>query len=241
MLENIISRTPTSAKSNPSIPTKFPKNIDKRDFTASGRLCENLGMTYVYKITMENMIGRQDSFASNILRSGSDDSVSRTSISEVLSVHSEDIQSDTSSLDFVHPTLEETEEPLMMGSFAEESPPGRKGLKGKWEDAEYESGHRARAYLIGQGPSSTVNGIRHQYGKSHSHVHPVTGMGPGRTGMGHGSVVDTIALDSVVCSSPDSGVHDDFTLAECPRSTQMLIRAHHHSKSSPSLFDIKHS
>lgn len=248
MLENIISKTPTSAKPNSVFPTKFPKNIDKKDFTASGRLSENMGMTHIYKITMENMIGRRDSFASNILRSGSDDSVSRTSVSEILSVHSEDIQSDTSSLDFVHPTVEESEEPLMMSSFADESHMGRKGLRHKiWEEdssIEYENGTnghtcRARTYLIG-GPGSNptiMNGMK-PYWKSHSHVTH----GGSRTGMGHGSVVDTITLDNMMCSSPDSGVHDDFTLTEVPphSTTRMLIRSHNHSKSTPSLFDVKH-
>ena len=117
-------KTPTPTRPSPIVPTKFPKNIDKKDFTSSTRLNEVSGLTYIYRITMQKMTGRSrsesvSSFTSSqaLHRSGSDEltTTCTASVSEIIS--------EEDSLANVHPILEDDDRPIMMVSFGSESPP----------------------------------------------------------------------------------------------------------------------
>ena len=133
-----MAKTPTPTRPSPVVPAKFPKNIDKKDFTSSTRLNEISGLTYIYRITMQKMTGRSrsesvSSFTGSqaLHRSGSDELTNRASVSEIIS--------EEDSFDDVHPILEDDDRPLMMSSFGSESPPDT-GLRGeddsgrrKWE------------------------------------------------------------------------------------------------------------
>ena len=129
MIQSNIAKTPTPTRPSPVVPAKFPKNINKKDFTSSARLNEVSGLTYIYRITMQKMTGRSrsesvSSFSSSqaLHRSGSDELTNRASVSEIIS--------EEDSLDDVHPILEDDDRPLMMSSFGSESPPDT-GLRGE--------------------------------------------------------------------------------------------------------------
>ena len=116
-----MAKTPTPTRPSPVVPAKFPKNIDKKDFSSSTRLNEVSGLTYIYQITMQKMTGRSrsesvSSFTSSqaLHRSGSDELTNRTSVSEIIS--------EEDSLDDVHPILEDDDRPIMMSGFGSESP-----------------------------------------------------------------------------------------------------------------------
>ncbi len=123
-------KTPTSARSFSHLPTKLPKNFDKRDLTTSGRFSEHEESTYIYKISLENMTGRRDFESSgtvlgstaSLRNSSSDESMSKT---EGVSTISDEGNSDGSAhrLDFIHPIVGDEEVPLIETSFQEEASP----------------------------------------------------------------------------------------------------------------------
>ena len=87
--------------------SQLQTTVDKKGFSSSG----TEGMIYVYKITMENMVRRRDSSVSVQSLTISEGTISRSSTSEIIF---EDIPSDATSLDFVHPVLEDPENPSKM-------------------------------------------------------------------------------------------------------------------------------
>ena len=124
MILSNVAKTPTPTRPSPIVPTKFPKNIDKKDFTSSTHLSEVSDLTYIYRITMQKMTGRSRSESVSSItnsqalnRSGSDEltNTCRASVSEIIS--------EEDSLDNVHPILEDDDRPIMMVSFGSESPP----------------------------------------------------------------------------------------------------------------------
>ena len=198
-------KTPTSARSFTHLPSKLPKNFDKRDLTTSGRFSESEEAIYIYKISMENMTGRRDfessctvpSSTTSLRNSSSDESVCKT---EGISIISDEGNSDGSAhrLDFIHPILGDEETPLVETSFQEDSSPvnslRRKGrvahLTSSPRDSEEESPvnslrRKGRANL---NPSprdsedeSPVNSLRRKvhnvhFSPSHSPFHDVGGI-----------------------------------------------------------------
>lgn len=128
-----VSKTPTaltrSHSQNQAIPSKLPKNIDKRDLISSGRFSETGDDTMcIYRIGMENMTGRRDlEFVSDIgsstsLRnSSSEESMSKT---ETVSMISDECCSEGSmhTLDYIHPINPDNTIPMIHTSFEEERP-----------------------------------------------------------------------------------------------------------------------
>ena len=122
MIQSNMAKTPAPTRPSTVVPAKFPKNIDKKDFSSSARLNEVSSLTYIYRITMQKMTGRSrsesvSSYTSTqvLHRSGSDELTNRASVSEIIS--------EEDSLDDVHPILEDDDRPIMMTDFGSESPP----------------------------------------------------------------------------------------------------------------------
>ena len=130
MVHATFCKTPTSARSFSHLPTKLPKNFDKKDFTSSGRFSEAEESTYIYKISLESMTGRRDFESSttvlesnaSLRNSSSDESVCKA---EGVSTVSDEGNSDESAhrLDFIHPILGGEEKPLVEASFQDDSSP----------------------------------------------------------------------------------------------------------------------
>ena len=133
MIQSNMAKTPTPTRPSPVVPAKFPKNIDKKDFSSSTRLNEVSGLTYIYRITMQKMTGRSRSESmssfTSAQRSGSEEQLltNRASVSEIIS--------EGDSLDDVHPILEDDERPIMMTDFGSESPPDT-GLRGEEDSSD---------------------------------------------------------------------------------------------------------
>lgn len=107
MVQNPISKTHSSSITN--LPAKFPKNIDKKDFLTSGTY-DHKNMTYIYKISFEDMTGRRESMTDTTLRN----SVSYESMSTRYSITDDDrSRSYPSALDDVHPIMEDEEQGLI--------------------------------------------------------------------------------------------------------------------------------
>ena len=118
------NKTPTSVRSF-NIPSKLPKNVDKKDFVASGKLMasgknsEGSTVNFIYKINMENMTGRKDldtgllEGSVSLQNSGSEESVSRTEF--VFMIPSD--SADDNSLDYIYPVLEDEDVPMIKTSF----------------------------------------------------------------------------------------------------------------------------
>ena len=107
-------------------PSKFPKNIDKKDFVSSNKFSDSvMESTYVYRIDMESMTGRRDNempalgSSASLRHSLSDDSISHTDVVSIVS--SDDCTSDGSTLDFIHPKDDDV--PVVHTSFEEEDVP----------------------------------------------------------------------------------------------------------------------
>lgn len=138
MVHTAFCKTPTSARSFSHLPTKLPKNMDKKDLAISGRFMESEELIYIYKISMENMTGRRELEVSemgssvSLQDSSSDESVCKM---EALSVISDGCNSDNSMhrLDFIHPIIQDGDMPTIRTSFQEECSPmtslSRKGFK----------------------------------------------------------------------------------------------------------------
>ena len=110
------AQTPTT-----NMPIKFPKNIDKKDFLTSGVFADTKGLVSVYKIMLESMTGKRESSSESIHTSVSDDSMSRYSITE--STIEERTTVSPPTLDYVHPILEDNENPSnILNSFDEVVP-----------------------------------------------------------------------------------------------------------------------
>ena len=196
---------------------KFPKNIDKKGFCSSGRFSAE-GMIYIYKIVLEKMVRRRDSTASVQSLQNLQISDEKNSVSEILS---EDIPSDTTSLDFVHPILEDSENPPLMMREFDTYPPTTAGGHG----ARRRIGAMRRPLQLNTEPMiETISELEDDIASS--------------TNVGKLSILDTVSLESSVCSSPDSGVQDDFTAPViCRTQTGQQTDTHPnlHSHSSPSL------
>ena len=236
MIQSTVAKTPTPTRPSPLIPTKFPKNIDKKDFTSSTRLNEVTGLTYIYRITLQKMTGRirtesQSSLSSShtLHRSGSDEISIRTSVSEIIT--------EEDSLDYVHPILEDNDSPLMMSSFGSESPPdtglrSHSSNKSSWdrksspvfyenvESGAFSDGERPTVSSLPRRRTKAVSGrnwtnsIPHyspsSSSNSHSKIHSPHSRGDTSSMMSSDSRVGQIPVIDLICSSPDSGVHDDY-------------------------------
>ena len=173
-------------------------------------------MIYIYKIALEKMVRRRDSSASVHSLLISDE---KSSVSDILP---EDLPSDTSSLDFVHPILGEDSEtsPLMMREFDTYPPMTVGGHSGRRKN-----GARRKPLQLNTDPMiETISELEDDASSSNI--------------VGKLSVLDTVSLESSVCSSPDSGVQDDFTAPVTFRTQtgqQMDSHTNLHSHSSPSI------
>lgn len=170
---------------------KMPKNIDKKGFTASDRFTESDGAHFIYKITLENMTGRRDSITSTssvqfTQSTGHEDAISTTSII------SEELPSDSSSLDFVHPSVDEVQSPPPLNFRVGDSPPPPpEGGERK------KTSHNRRVWVY---PSSQSRGSA---GDSVFDSSKSVGGGGARQS-------DSDVQEHTLSSSPDSGVQDDF-------------------------------
>jgi len=175
-------------------------------------------MIYIYKIVLEKMVRRRDSTASVQSLQSLQISDEKNSVSEILS---EDIPSDTTSLDFVHPILEDSENPPLMMREFDTYPPTTAGGHG----ARRRIGAMRRPLQLNTEPMiETISELEDDIASS--------------TNVGKLSILDTVSLESSVCSSPDSGVQDDFTAPViCRTQTSQQTDSHPnlHSHSSPSL------
>lgn len=119
-------KTPTSARSFSHLPTRLPKNMDRRDLTTSGRFSDSDDLVYVYRISMESMTGRRDldcedtENPASFQCSSSDDEFSRPNSVSLLSDQHSSNDGSMHRLDFIHPLLPDEDTPLMHGSFQEE-------------------------------------------------------------------------------------------------------------------------
>ncbi|XP_064396401.1 GTPase-activating Rap/Ran-GAP domain-like protein 3 isoform X3 [Halichondria panicea] len=114
MIQNPISKTHSSSVTN--LPAKFPKNIDKKDFLTSGTY-DHKNMTFIYKISFEDMTGRRESMTETPLRN----SVSYDSMSTGYSITEDERRGVyPSALDDVHPIMEDEEQGLI-SSFGDKS------------------------------------------------------------------------------------------------------------------------
>ena len=180
---------------------KIPKNLDRKGFSSSVQL-DIPGMVYVYKIALETMLGRRDSNAS-VSSIGSAVSIQSTfSYDDQLPFRknsyrrrmSEDIPSDATSLDFVHPlAVAETTEGVATFTLSS-SPPSEsnEGCGRKKFSA------RRKLLVISSDPLV----------ESESETLDLA------DASGQLSVLDAVSLESSVCSSPDSGVvQDEFSVS----------------------------
>ena len=140
------NKTPTTGRSFANIPTKLPKNFDRRDLKHTSSANENL--TYVYKISKENMTGRRDldvglggrlgSSVSLRNSSGSEESISKAEVA------SDDCNSDgsvhSSRMDYIHPAFRDEEVPMIRRSFQEEEEE-EDGERGSLRNALLKKGH----------------------------------------------------------------------------------------------------
>jgi hypothetical protein len=166
--------------------TKVPKNIDRRGFASSSRLSEVdfPQVVYVYRICAELLVGRKDSNASTV---SADEVFTRSAMSDL----AEDSHSDSSSLDFVHPILSDTET-LGGGRSASFTrilgpPPGGDGTS----NGSRNGGRRKKALSVTESQQSEEleadRGSVSSTSEYSSHV----------------------SFRSSMCSSPDSDTHDD--------------------------------
>ena len=239
-----LSHTHTHTRPSPVIPAKFPKNIDKKDFTSSSRFNEVSGLIYIYRIMMQKMTGRNRSESISSLtnsqtlhRSGSDEDAilgSRTSVSEIIS--------EESALDFVSPILEDMDRPLMMASFGSKSPPDTGMRNGDSNKLRWDSKNSLIFYEnvgFSDGVNQTVVGVPRRRTKvvsgrswnncipeyapfptSSSNSHSMILSPQSSNGSNGGDTASILSSDSrlgqasvvdLVCSSPESGVHDDYS------------------------------
>lgn len=114
-------KTPTTLTHSFSqaVPTKLPKNIDKRDLMTSGKFTEKEEMTHIYRISLENMTGRRDLDSTGL---GSTVSLRNSSSDELASDGNSD--GSTNRLDFIHP---DEEMPVLQRSFQEEHSLNKEG------------------------------------------------------------------------------------------------------------------
>lgn len=248
MIQNSISKAHSTSMTN--LPTKFPKNIDKKDFLTSGTY-DHKDMTYIYKISFEDMTGRRESVSSESLRS----SVSDESMSTRYSM-TEDNRSTVSpsALDNVHPILEDEElvnnfdeksskgilddeepdydhldSPIMLKSlqgFQNHSPdnspfaddgsehdydhiaPIETMLKIKCPSQSFRDDQKqSRDSPLNKEPGSRAIRRRVVTGKRSDYIKSAGESSSGRTIT---TTLDPLVLNSTLCSSPDSGVQDDF-------------------------------
>lgn len=266
MIQSNTAKTPTPTRPCSMVPTKFPKNIDKKDFSSSTRLNEVSGLMYIYRITMQKMTGRIRSESSSSLtssqtlhRSGSDEISIRTSVSEIIA--------EEDSLDDVHPILGEDDQPLMMSSFGSESPPDtglrsedsskpvwqRKSSPVFYENVEIGSESVGRQPAIspsvprrrtkaisGHGWNNCIPQYsRFSSSSSHSKVNNGSHSSNGRETspiLSSDSRFGQVPVIDLICSSPDSGVHDDYV-----NSATTAHSPHGHSVPSPILSSCKMS
>lgn len=124
MVHTASCKTPTTSRSLSHLPTKLPKNMDKKDLATSGKFTEE-EFTYIYKISLENMTGRRDldldyglERSVSTHNSGYDESVCR---SDVVSLNCDE-PSSNGRLDYIHPIFRDNDLPMRHQSFQEEGP-----------------------------------------------------------------------------------------------------------------------
>lgn len=250
MIQNPISKAHSSSMTN--LPTKFPKNIDKKDFLTSGTY-DRKDMTYIYKISFEDMTGRES--VSELPRS----SVSDESMSPRYSM-TEDDRSTVSpaALDYVHPILEDEElvnnfdeksknildedpdydhldSPLIMlkslQGFQNHSPdhspfaddnsesdydhiaPLDSMMNMKSPSHSFRDGQKQGDSPLNKEQGSRAIRRRVVTGKRSDYVKSVGDQSPSLNRSGipcNTTTPDPLVLNSTLCSSPDSGVQDDF-------------------------------
>ena len=217
---------------------KIPKILDRKGFSSSVQL-DIPGMFYVYKIAIETMLGRRDSSASVSSITSVASIQSSFSFDEQLPFRknsrrrrmSEDIPSDATSLDFVHPlTVAETTEGL--ATFTLSSSPPDEGDVGGGSRKKFAA--RRKMLVISADPLVES-------------VFETPGLSDGVGSSGRLSILDAVDLENSVCSSPDSGVvQDEFSVSSsssiCPtlrvKNGRVGMPNGHtfiHSMSSPSI------
>ena len=168
--------------------TKLPKNIDKKAFSASANFTPP-GVSYVYKITADGLLGRRDS-VSSILSSQSYDE--QSSILEVPESVDTCLTGSYTNSDVVQPILPEESSDVS-------SPCGN-----------------SRFFVLNSSPSdSTISSEKKMGTKAifFNDSDGFSGLSPSISGGGAGQL-SVLDLETSVCSSPDSGVvRDDFSNA----------------------------
>lgn len=157
--------------------TKIPKNNDRRGFLSSGRASEvDLPrVVYVYKICAEMMVGRKDSCVST---QSNDDVFTRSVLTD----------SDMSSLDYVHPILNEDNKKCRSASFT-----GILSPTSGSSDGRLGIGRRKTASALGRKTNRSVPEADTTSTSSTSEYS------------------SHISLEGSVCSSPDSDLQDDVS------------------------------
>ena len=112
-------KTPTSARSFSHLPTKLPKNMDKRDLATSGKHGDSEELTYMYKISLENMTGRRDVESGGGFETSFMTQVSSSDVVTILS----DSEGPGHRFDDIHPVFRDGDVPVMRRSFQEHISP----------------------------------------------------------------------------------------------------------------------
>lgn len=148
-------KTPTSARSFSHLPTRLPKNVDIRDLTSSNRYSDDL--SYIYKISMENMTGMRDpeldeTESSMSFRNSSSDEESVRSEGVPVNFGERSSNGGLNRFDFIHPVLPDDRPSLMCRSFQEEKVPAKRKVQlqrrcASYSDADIASSNKGRSRL----------------------------------------------------------------------------------------------